>query len=192
MVIALHKPYGVISQFTSDGSSNRTLAEFQLPKSVYPIGRLDADSEGLLVLSDEKPLVDRLLNPKQVHPRRYLVQVEHIPGSVALIQMTQGVEIKGGYYTQPCKVALLDPQPDIPSRVPPIRVRRTVSDCWIQIELTEGKNRQVRRMCAAIGHPVLRLIRKQIGGFDLGALPQGKWRKLKGPEKDLLLSSHGN
>ncbi len=189
MVIALHKPYGVLSQFTDDGSSNRTLADFGLPKSVYPIGRLDADSEGLLLLSDEKALVDRLLNPRQAHPRRYLVQIERIPSTEALDQLVRGVNIKGGYRTRPCAVAVPDPQPVVAPRDPPIRVRKSVPDCWIIMKLTEGKNRQVRRMCAAVAHPVLRLIRTHMGSFDLGELPLGEWRELSKSDKEQLLAA---
>ena len=187
MVIALNKPYGVLSQFTDDGSSHRTLAEFGLPKNVYPIGRLDADSEGLLLLSDEKALVDRLLNPKQAHPRRYWAQVERVPSEEARQQLVSGVVIKGGYRTRPCRVWSLEPQPEVPPRDPPIRVRLTVPDHWMALELTEGKNRQVHRMCAAVGHPVLRLIRVRMGQFDLKDLGMGTWCVLGTHEKEQLL-----
>lgn len=186
MVIALHKPYGVLSQFTSDGSPNRPLAEFDLPKGVYAIGRLDADSEGLLILSDEKGLVDRLLNPKRGHRRRYWAQVERVPDDAALERLQRGVEIKG-YRTRPCKAWHLDPQPTWPPRDPPIRERKSVPDCWIGVELTEGKNRQVRRMGAAVGHPVLRLLRVQIGDYALGELPLGEWCTLGGDDRKRLL-----
>jgi len=185
MILAFHKPYGVLSQFTPDGSSNRTLADFGFPKNVYPIGRLDADSEGLLLLSDEASLNTRLLDPEHGHLRRYLAQVERIPTAEALAQLAGGVTIQG-YTTRPCRAWMLDPQPEVAPRDPPIRVRKNVPDCWIALELTEGKNRQVRRMTAAVGYPTLRLLRMQIGSFMLGDLPCGKWRELDNRERELL------
>lgn len=186
MLIAFHKPHGVISQFTPDGSTNRTLAEFGFPKDVYPIGRLDADSEGLLMLSDEAALNERLLHPRHGHRRLYWVQVERVPASEALRKLGQGVAIQSRE-TQPCRAWMLDPQPVIDPRDPPIRFRKNVADCWIALELAEGRNRQVRRMTAAIGHPALRLIRVRIGNFDLGGLPPGKWRMLTAAERKLVL-----
>jgi 23S rRNA pseudouridine2457 synthase len=177
MILAFHKPYGVLSQFTPDGSPNRTLREFGLPKGVYPIGRLDADSEGLLLLSDEAGLNTRLLDPEHGHVRRYWAQVERIPAPEALAQLQRGVTVQE-YTTRPCRAWLLDPQPEVAPRDPPIRVRKNVADCWIALELTEGKNRQVRRMTAAVGHPTLRLMRVRIGAFDLDGLLPGAWREL--------------
>lgn len=185
MLIAFHKPYGVLSQFTPDGSPNRTLAEFGFPKDVYPLGRLDADSEGLLLLSDEAGLNTRLLNPQNAHSRTYWAQVESVPIPSSLQKLSQGVSI-GDHQTLPCRAWLLDPQPQLPPRDPPIRVRKTVPDSWIAIELTEGKNRQVRKMTAAIGHPTLRLIRVRIGRLELGQLALGKWRKVDEQEKNLI------
>jgi 23S rRNA pseudouridine2457 synthase len=220
VLIAFHKPYGVISQFTGDGSSNRTLGGFSFPKNVYPIGRLDADSEGLLLLSDEPGWSERLLNPRHAHEREYWVQVEKIPTPAVLKELERGVAIQGRK-TLPCRAWILEPQPEIststqvrwgeslsspdlknilgsteshptkaeikiPPRVPPIRFRKTVPTCWIGLELVEGKNRQVRRMTAAIGHPTLRLIRMRIGNFWLGDLPQGRW-KILSPDKRKLL-----
>src|SRR5437016_12478739 len=164
MLLAFHKPYGVLSRFTTDGSANRTLAEFALPKNVYPIGRLDADSEGLLLLSDEARLNQRLLHPRNAHEREYWVQVERIPSSQALRNLARGVVIQTRK-TLPCVARLLDPQPEMPPREPPIRFRKTVPTCWLSLQLIEGKNRQVRKMAAAIGHPTLRLIRVRIGNF---------------------------
>ena len=187
VLIAFHKPYGVLSQFTSDGSPNRTLAEFGFPKGVYPIGRLDADSEGLLLLSNEADLNDRLLNPKRRHPRTYWVQVERVPSDTAIRQLADGVMVKGKK-TLACRAQLLDPQPTVPPRDPPIRERKNVPDCWLELELTEGRNRQVRRMTAAVGHPTLRLIRKQIGRFELDELPLGEWRELDLRERDQVLA----
>jgi 23S rRNA pseudouridine2457 synthase len=186
MILAFHKPYGVLSQFTPDGSPNRTLTEFRFPKDVYPIGRLDADSEGLLLLSDEAGLNTRLLDPERGHPRRYWAQVERIPESSSLDLLAAGVTIQD-YTTRPCRIWMLDPQPEVPPRDPPIRVRKSVPDCWITLELTEGKNRQVRKMTASIGHPTLRLLRVQIGDLELGALQAGAWRELAQEERDLIL-----
>ncbi|MFM8178572.1 MAG: pseudouridine synthase [Candidatus Kapaibacterium sp.] len=188
MLIALNKPYGVLSAFTPDGSPNRTLAEFGLPARVYPIGRLDADSEGLLLLTDEKDLPDRILPPHRAHARTYLVQVEGIPTKEALRRLESGVQLSGKT-TIPCEVQVPEPQPEVPPRTPPIRVRKTVPDTWIIITLTEGKNRQVRRMTAAVGHPTLRLIRVAIGAFALGALAPGTWRELGAEERAQVLDS---
>lgn len=187
MLIAFNKPYGVLSQFTPDGSPNRTLAEFEFPKGVYAIGRLDADSEGLLLLSDEAALNERLLHPKQGHRRTYWVQVEKVPDAGALAELTRGVVIQGRR-TLPCLVRMLEPQPVVPPREPPIRFRKSVADCWIALELVEGKNRQVRRMTAAVGHPTLRLMRVRIGEFLLGDLPPGTWRLLDETERRLVLA----
>lgn len=186
MLIAFNKPYGVLSQFSSDGSPNRTLSEFRFPKTVYPIGRLDADSEGLLLLSDEAALNERLLHPRYAHERIYWAQVERIPTDESLAKLQKGVVIQG-HKTLPCRAWTLDPQPQVPPRDPPIRFRKSVPDCWIGLELVEGKNRQVRRMTAAIGHPTLRLMRVQIGDFKLGDLPAGQWRMLTAEERDLVL-----
>jgi len=186
MLIAFNKPYGVISQFTPDGSPNRTLAEFGFPKNVYPIGRLDADSEGLLLLSEEPELNQRLLHPKHAHEREYWVQVERIPTAETLNNLGRGVIVQGRK-TLPSRAWMLEPQPDVPPREPPIRVRKTVPDCWIGLELIEGKNRQVRRMTAAVGHPTLRLLRVRIGSFTMGGIEPGKWKALSPAERQLAL-----
>ena len=188
MLIAFHKPWGVLSQFTPDGSANRPLAEFGFPPRVYPIGRLDADSEGLLLLSDEPEWNDRLLHPRRRHARFYWAQVERVPTAEALKQLERGLVIQG-HRTLPCRARLLDPQPVVPPREPPIRFRKSVPDCWISLELVEGKNRQVRRMTAAIGHPTLRLLRVQIGQFKLGELPPGEWRELDPNERAQVCAS---
>jgi len=212
MLIAFNKPYGVLSQFTTDSSPNRTLAEFGFPKNVYPIGQLDADSEGLLLLSDEPELNQRLLHPRHAHEREYWAQVEKIPTRETLNQLQRGVLIQGRK-TLPCHAWRLEPQPEIrwgeatdepnancmqtparedarptklPPRNPPIRFRKSVPDCWIGLELVEGKNRQVRRMTAAIGHPTLRLLRVRIGNFWLGDLPPGQWRILTAKERTFI------
>jgi 23S rRNA pseudouridine2457 synthase len=177
MLIAFHKPYGVISQFTPDGSPHRTLAEFGFPPDVYPIGRLDAESEGLILLSDEPALNAKLLHPTRAHRRLYYVEVERVPAREALDILERGVVIRG-HQTLPCRAWLLDPQPALPPRIPPIRARKHIPTVWIALELVEGKNHQVRRMTAQIGHPTLRLIRMQIGDYPLDALPAGQWQVL--------------
>jgi 23S rRNA pseudouridine2457 synthase len=186
VLIAFNKPFNVLSQFTPDGSSNRPLAEFGFPKDVYPIGRLDADSEGLLLLSDEAALNQRLLHPRFAHEREYWAQVERIPTAAALRTLSAGVVIQGRA-TLGCRAWRLDPQPEVPPRTPPIRVRKTVPECWIGLELVEGKNRQVRRMTAAIGHPTLRLLRVRIGQYRLGGLPPGQWKELTEEERGKVL-----
>lgn len=186
MLLALHKPYGVLSQFTPEpGSRWRTLADFGLPKNTYALGRLDADSEGLLLLSDEPGLNTRLLDPEQGHVREYWVQVEREPDESALQKLAGGVEI-GTHRSRPCVVRRIE-APVLPPRDPPVRFRKNVPDCWISIELTEGKNRQVRRMTAAVGHPTLRLVRVRIGRFELGDLTQGRWRELNAAERAAVL-----
>jgi 23S rRNA pseudouridine2457 synthase len=187
MLVAFHKPYGVISQFTPDGSANRTLGEFGFRPGVYPIGRLDADSEGLLLLSDEAELNERLLHPRRGHRRIYWAQVERVPAAKALSRLEKGVVIEGRK-TLPCLAGVLEPQPDVPARDPPIRLRKTVPTCWISLELVEGKNRQVRKMTAAIGHPTVRLVRVQIGNFTLGDLVLGQWKRLSPTERALVLA----
>ncbi len=183
MLLVLHKPYGILSQFTPElGSRWRTLADFKLPPQVYALGRLDADSEGLLLLSDEPGLNSRLLDPEAGHRREYWAQVERIPSAAALAQLARGIPLDD-YTTRSCVVRRLDPAPDVPPRNPPIRLRKNVPDCWLSLELTEGKNRQVRRMTAAIGHPTLRLRRVRIGQFKLGDLAPGHWRELTASER---------
>lgn len=187
MLLAFNKPYGVLSQFTSDGSDNKPLSGFYFPKAVYPIGRLDADSEGLLLLSDEPGLNSRLLKPSNAHPRTYWVQVERIPSPEALGKLEAGLILQG-HRTCSAQVTILDPQPVLPPRIPPIRVRKSVPECWIEMTLTEGKNRQVRRMTAAVGHPTLRLVRVSIGAFQLGDLASGKWKELSSTDRLLTFS----
>lgn len=185
MLLAFHKPYGVLSQFTDDGSANRTLAEFGFPNGVYPIGRLDADSEGLLLLSDEARLTEQLLHPRKGHERTYWAQVERIPSEAALAELRRGVDLRGDR-TRPCRAKVLEPQPVMPPRVPPIRFRKNVPDTWIELVLTEGKNRQVRRMTASVGHPTLRLVRVAIGGLRVESIGAGEWRELTREERDAL------
>ncbi len=192
MLLAFHKPYGVLSQFTPDGSRHQPLAGFGFPRDVYPLGRLDAESEGLLLLSDEPGLNTRLLHPTRGHLRTYWAQVERVPSPEALGALERGVVI-GGHQTLPCRAWLLDPQPVLPPRVPPIRFRKNVADTWIALELAEGKNHQVRRMTAAVGHPTLRLLRTKIGDFELGLLAAGQWRELSARDRAAVFSeSRGN
>jgi 23S rRNA pseudouridine2457 synthase len=201
VLIAFNKPFGVLSRFTSDGLANRTLAEFGFPKNVYPIGRLDADSEGLLLLSDEPKWNERLLHPRHAHEREYWAQVERIPAPESLKKLEKEIPIQGRK-TLPCHAWLLEPQPEVgssrcddrtaqravPPRNPPIRFRKTVPTCWIGLELIEGRNRQVRRMTAVIGHPTVRLIRVRIGKFWIGNLPPARWRILTVEETRLVSS----
>ena len=191
MLIAFNKPFNVLSQFTPDGSPNRPLAEFGFPKEIYPIGRLDADSEGLLLLSDEAALNQRLLHPRFAHEREYWAQVERIPTDEALKTLAAGVLIQGRK-TLGCRAWRLEPQPEEPARVPPIRVRKSVPDCWIGLELGEGKNRQVRRMTAAIGYPTLRLMRVRIGQFWLAELLPGMWTVLTEEERAKVLGEENS
>ncbi|MDP4198989.1 MAG: pseudouridine synthase [Bacteroidota bacterium] len=177
----LHKPYGVLSQFTPELPGQRTLAEFGLPKGLYASGRLDSDSEGLLLLTNDGPLIKRLLDPGKGHERTYLVQVDGIPTDESITRLENGVVIQK-YHTLPARARLLEEKPSVPPRDPPIRVRKSIPTSWIEIKLTEGKNRQVRRMTAAIGYPTLRLIRTAIGNLLLDDLAPGQWRELTSSE----------
>lgn len=188
-VIAFDKPYGVVSQFTSR-EGKRTLARYLKVKDVYPIGRLDEDSEGLLLLTDDGLLQHRLSDPKFDHPKTYLVQVERVPDEAALEKLRRGVVIQG-YRTKPAQVRLLDSDPQLPPRDPPIRFRKSVPTAWLEITLTEGKNRQVRRMTAAVGHPTLRLVRVAVAGVKLGELEPGECRELSRFELDMLPKTKG-
>jgi 23S rRNA pseudouridine2457 synthase len=172
--VLFHKPYGVLTQFTSEGE-RPTLKRFGLPAGVYPAGRLDHDSEGLLFLTDDGGLVRRLLDPRRGHPRTYWAQVERVPTDEALLQLARGVTLADGK-TLPCKVRRLESEPDLPPRDPPIRERRSVPTAWLELTLMEGRNRQVRRMTAAVGHPTLRLVRVAIGALRIEGLAQGAWR----------------
>ncbi|MDJ1017287.1 MAG: pseudouridine synthase [Paracoccaceae bacterium] len=176
-VILFNKPFGVLSQFTDAGSPTErpTLSGFGLPKGVYAAGRLDRDSEGLLVLTDDGRLQARIAAPKARTQKTYLTQVEGDPDDAALEPLRTGVTLKDGP-CRPAKVRLIDP-PDIPPRDPPVRYRKSVPDRWVEITLTEGRNRQVRRMTAAIGFPTLRLIRWKVGLWTLDGLAPGEWRE---------------
>ncbi len=187
MLLALHKPYDVLSQFTRELPQHRTLADLGLPAAVYPIGRLDRDSEGLLLLSDEARWTDRLLNPRRAHPRTYHAQVEGAITEEALAKLRHGVRLKE-FTTLPCQAVAVDPS--YPPRDPPIRYRKAIPTSWVQLTLTEGKNRQVRRMTAAVGFPTLRLIRAAMGGLTLQelALAPGEWRELLPKDQLRLLA----
>lgn len=175
-VIRFWKPYGVLTQFT-DKEGRPTLADYINLPGIYAAGRLDYDSEGLLILTDSGRINQRLTQPHYAHPRTYLVQVERIPDDAALQQLRQGVTIKG-HRTRPAQVRLLDSAPDLPERPVPIRYRKNVPECWLEMTLTEGRNRQVRRMTAAVGHPTLRLVRWAIGPVTLSGLQPGQWEPL--------------
>lgn len=176
MLLALNKPFNVLSQFTDRSMAGRereTLSPYVTQKNVYPAGRLDRDSEGLLLLTDDGKLQAKIANPKHKLPKTYLAQVEGTPSREALTQLAQGVVLKDGK-TRPAQVRRV-PEPDwLWPRTPPIRVRKSIPDTWIELVITEGKNRQVRRMTAHVGHPTLRLIRTQIGPWSLGTLRPGE------------------
>jgi len=185
-----YKPYQVLCQFSAEGDK-RTLADYfkNVPNDIYPVGRLDYDSEGLLVLTNDKRLTARLLEPKFAHSRTYYVQVEGIPDAAALKQLSEGVLINVNgkqYKTMPAQVRLID-VPEVPERVPPIRVRKHIPDSWIALTLTEGKNRQVRKMTAAVGFPTLRLIRYCIGAITIGSLVPGQPQEISAAAAAQLL-----
>jgi 23S rRNA pseudouridine2457 synthase len=187
MLLAFYKPFDVLSQFTQEHPSHHTLAEFGFPAHVYPVGRLDRDSEGLLLLSDEAKWNDRLLNPRHAHPRTYHAQVDGTVRGEALRKLRSGVDLKE-FRTLPCKARRLDIDPGHPPRDPPVRFRKNIPTSWIELTLTEGKNRQVRRMTAAVGFPTLRLVRVSIGGLQLNdlGLEVGRWRELTPGEQRAL------
>lgn len=185
--IAFWKPYDVLSQFTDRAQPPRaTLADFIDLPDVWGAGRLDRDSEGLLVLSDNPRLRTVLTAPEHHVPRTYWAQVEGIPDKVALAALRSGVPVRGKR-TRPAKARLLDGPPNIEARPVPIRVRKSIPDCWIELQLTEGRNRQVRRMTAAVGHPTLRLVRWSIGSLTLKGLAPGSYRHLDAAEEAALL-----
>jgi 23S rRNA pseudouridine2457 synthase len=195
--LLFHKPYGVLSQFSSPHhpgsfSPHRTLKDFgPFPNGVYPVGRLDAESEGLLILTDDKEVSHRLTEPAFAHPRTYLVQVERIPAEDALDVLRRGGMRLGNRPTKPASVRLLEGDPVLSPRPVPIRRRLSVPTRWLEIILAEGMNRQVRRMTAAIGHPALRLIRVAVGPVRLANLRPGEWRLLASEEIGQLRKSLG-
>jgi 23S rRNA pseudouridine2457 synthase len=186
-VIRFWKPYGVLSKFTDD-QGRPTLADYLSIPNVYAAGRLDMDSEGLLLLTDSGRLNARLTHPRFEHPRTYLAQVEHIPDETALKRLRDGIDLKDGR-TRPVQVELLDAPPDLPERPVPIRHRKNVPTVWLGLTLTEGRNRQVRRMTAAVGHPTLRLVRWAVGAITLEGLQPGQWRALDPGEVEALWQS---
>ncbi len=176
-VILFNKPFGVLSQFTDkgmQGSSRPTLSDYIDVPGVYPAGRLDRDSEGLMVLTDDGRLQARIAEPKHKMSKTYLVQVEGLPDDAALSALCKGVPLKDGH-TKPATVGRIEP-PDLWDRDPPVRYRKSVPDCWLKITISEGRNRQVRRMTAHVGHPTLRLVRWQIGEWSLDGLATGAWQ----------------
>ncbi len=190
--LLFYKPYNVLSQFSekrpdSDAASTNPSADAIAPvptlkdyidvPDVYPVGRLDRDSEGLLLLTNDGRLQHRLSHPRFAHPRTYWVQVERMPTEDAIAHLQRGVTIQD-YRTRPAQVRLLDVEPDLPPRDPPIRFRKNVPTAWLEITLTEGRNRQVRRMTAAVGFPTLRLVRVAIGNLRLEGLQPGEWREV--------------
>jgi len=184
--ILFNKPYGVLSHFSGE---RNTLKDYIPIKDIYAAGRLDRDSEGLLLLTDDGSLQHRLSDPMFAHPRTYWAQVEGVPHERALQRLREGVTIQG-FRTRPAGVRLLTTVPDLPPRNPPIRFRKSVPTAWIELILVEGRNRQVRRMTAAVGHPTLRLVRVAIGDLTLGDLQPGQWRELSGSEVRRLYSGH--
>jgi 23S rRNA pseudouridine2457 synthase len=186
--IKFWKPYQVMTQFTPDDDGRKTLADYINLKEVYPAGRLDYDSEGLMLLTDDGKLNHNLTHPKHGHPRTYWVQVENIPDAKVFSKIRHGgIEIKG-HKTRPATARLID-APDLPERNPPIRFRANIPDCWLEMILTEGKKRQVRHMTAAVGHPTLRLVRASIGPITLDGLQEGEWKELTEEEMKALWKS---
>jgi len=187
--LLFYKPYDVLCQFTDSEGERSTLKDYISVPDVYAVGRLDRDSEGLLLLTDDGRLQHRLAHPQFQHQRTYWVQVEGIPDAAALQQLRQGVAI-ADYFTKPAQVALL-PTPELPPREPPIRYRKNIPTSWLELVLTEGKNRQVRRMTAAVGFPTLRLVRRAISFLTLADLQPGQWRDLTTQELKHLISLKG-
>lgn len=175
--ILFNKPYAVLSQFTSE-DGKQSLQDFDFPKGVYPVGRLDYDSEGLLLLTDDNNIKHKLTDPKFKLPKTYLVQVEHVPSAESLQRLRSGVVIEGKM-TRPAEVRLLDEEPGLPDRPVPIRFRKTVPTAWIELTIREGRNRQVRKMTAAVGHPTLRLVRLKVGSIGMDELQPGQWKTIE-------------
>jgi 23S rRNA pseudouridine2457 synthase len=187
--LLFHKPYGVLCQFTDEGGRS-TLKDYIPVPNVYSVGRLDYDSEGLLLLTDNGPLQNRLGHRQFAHPRTYLVQVERVPDEAALQKLRDGVTIQD-YRTRSAIARLLPTDPDVPPRDPPIRFRKSVPTAWLELTLTEGRNRQVRRMTATVGYPTLRLIRTSIAidknhKLCIDGLQPGEWRQVTQEEKIAL------
>ena len=172
-LLCFHKPYGVLSQFTPEGKWQGLKDWIDVP-GVYVAGRLDADSEGLLLLTNDGQLQARIADPRHKMEKTYWVQVEGMPDETALQRLRDGVELSDGK-TLPAKARLIDPQPGMWPRNPPIRVRQNIPDCWIELVIREGRNRQVRRMTAAVGYPTLRLVRMAVGPYSIEGLEPGQW-----------------
>ncbi|MFN8420414.1 MAG: pseudouridine synthase [Anaerolineae bacterium] len=188
-ILKFWKPYDVLTQFT-DTEGRATLADYIDVPNVYAAGRLDRDSEGLLLLTDDARLKTHLTEPRFAHPRTYWAQVERIPDEAALQKLRNGVLLNDGM-TRPAQAELLPADPDLPQRPVPIRFRKNVPTAWLQLTLTEGRNRQVRRMTAAVGHPTLRLVRWAVGSITLVGLQVGEWRDLTEQEQRDLLRTTG-
>ncbi|MDJ1173533.1 pseudouridine synthase [Roseofilum capinflatum] len=194
-LILFYKPYNVLCQFTDENphtqgkSARETLKDYIPVPGVYPVGRLDRDSEGLLLLTNDGRLQHLLSHPRYGHQRTYWVQVERIPEEEDLTPLRQGMMLKDGK-TRPAQVQIIPP-PDLPERNPPIRSRKTVPTAWLEMTLTEGRNRQVRRMTAAIGYPTLRLVRVSLAGLKLEGLNPGQWRELTPEEVKEISRSAG-
>jgi len=172
-----YKPYAVLCQFSPEGEK-QTLKDFlSLPKDVYPVGRLDYESEGLLLLTNDTDIKNQLTHPKFGHPKTYLAQVERIPAKESLEKLRSGVGIEGAK-TKPAEVELLNQEPDLPARPVPIRFRKNIPTAWLKITIREGRNRQVRKMTAAVGHPTLRLMRIRIANLEMGDLKPGEQRAI--------------
>lgn len=186
--IKFWKPFQVLTQFTTDNSERQTLADYIPIPAVYPAGRLDYDSEGLMLLTDDGNLNHMLTHPKHGHPRTYWAQVENIPDEEALDEIRRGGIMIKNYKTKPATATRID-APDLPDRNPPIRYRANIPDCWLELTLTEGKKRQVRRMTAAIGYPTLRLFRTSIGPITLEGLQEGEFTELTDVEMEALRAS---
>jgi len=174
VLIAFNKPFNVLCQFT-DSAGRRTLADFLTVKNVYPAGRLDYDSEGLLLLTDDGALQKRIADPRHQTKKTYLAQVERVPEEKALAQLRRGVKLKDGM-TAPADARIVQEPGWLWPRVPPIRQRLNVPTAWLELTITEGRNRQVRRMTAAVGHPTLRLVRVKVGKWSLDGLRPGAWK----------------
>jgi 23S rRNA pseudouridine2457 synthase len=182
--LKLFKPFDVLTQFTDAGGRATLKALVEVP-GVYPVGRLDRDSEGLLLLTDDGPLAHRLTDPRFEHPKTYLAQVERLPSPEALEALRRGVTLADGP-TLPAEAELLEDEPDLPERPVPIRFRKNVPTAWLRLVLREGRNRQVRRMTATVGHPTLRLVRVAFGPIRLEPLRPGEWRELSAVERKAL------
>lgn len=184
-MISIYKPFQMLSQFSPDGSKNRTLADLDLPATVHPVGRLDADSEGLLLLTDEHGWEDKLLHPKRNHGKTYWAQVDGAVSEKSILELCSGVVVQGKP-TKKCSARIIDAPECLPERDPPVRFRKSVPTTWLEVVLYEGRNRQLRRMTAAVGHPSLRIVRIAIGNYQLPHWQPGAWSELTKAQKTRL------